>query len=94
MKKKIFCQDKYEAQKLSSLIHPNDKDALITGILNIIENEVIVSLLDKSAHSIILKDSENVDIFADFIQSVLDNEHEITSTKIMGKIVEIEKRRN
>ena len=90
MKVKILCQDKYEAQKLSSLIHPKDsKETFITGILNVIENEVIVSLKDKSAHSVILKNKEHVDFFVDFVQSILEKEHSIVSTKIMDDSVEI-----
>ena len=71
MKINITCDDKYEAQKLASLIFIKDgKETFITGILNIIKNELIISLKDKSAHSILLKDEESVESFADFIQSV------------------------
>ena len=73
MKTDIVCDDEYEAQKLMSLIFiKEDKETYISGILNIIKNEIIISLKDKSAHSILLKDEENVEKFADFIQSVFD----------------------
>ena len=92
MKINISCDDKYEAQKLASLIFIKDaKETYITSILNIVKNEAVISLKDKSAHSIILKDEENVEKFADFIQSVLDKEHKLISTKIQEYIVEIEK---
>ena len=68
MKKKITCEDEYEARKLSSLIYvKQDNEAFITGILEVIENEVIISVKDKSAHSILLKDRFEVESFADFI---------------------------
>ena len=90
MKTSITCDDKYEAQKLMSLIFiKEDKETYITGILNIIKNEMIISLKDKSAHSILLKDEENVEKFADFIQSVLDKEHNLVSTKMIKSIIEI-----
>ena len=90
MKITITCDDKYEAQKLASLIFIKEgKETFITGILNVIKNEVIISLKDKSAHSIMLKDEESVESFADFIQSVLDKEHALVSTKIIENIVEI-----
>jgi hypothetical protein len=46
-------------------------------------------LKDKSAHSVVLKDEENVEKFADFIQSVIDKEHNLVSTKIIKSIIEI-----
>ena len=90
MKVRVSCEDKYEAQKLASLIFIKDaKNTFITSILNIIENELVVSLKDKSAHSILLKDETHVEIFADFIQSVIDKEHRIISTVTLDRDVEI-----
>ena len=92
MKVNITCDDKYEAQKLASLIFIKDgKETYITSILNVIKNEVVISLKDKSAHSIMLKDNSNVEKFADFIQSVVDKEHKLISTKILENQVEIVK---
>ncbi|MGH1521735.1 MAG: hypothetical protein ACRBB2_05110 [Nitrosopumilus sp.] len=90
MKIRIKCEDKYEAQKLASLIFIKEaKETYIKSILNVIKNEVVVSLKDKSAHSIVLKDEENVEKFADFIQSVIENEHKLVSTKIIENEVEM-----
>ena len=86
----IFCRDKYEAQKLASLIFVNEtKETYITEILNVIENEIVLSIKDKSAHSVILKDNNQVLLFADFIQSVIEKKQKITSTKIAENSVEI-----
>lgn len=93
MKVKVICEDKYECQKLSSLISVKDsKETYITKILNIIENEVVVELKDKSAHSVLLKDNEQAEVFVDFIQSVLEGEHKIISTNIFEQDIEMEKR--
>ena len=90
MKISITCDDKYEAQKLASLIFIKDgKETYITGILNVVKNELVISLKDKSAHSILLKDEESVERFADFIQSIIDKEHTLISTEIIENIVEI-----
>ncbi|MDH3855274.1 MAG: hypothetical protein OES27_04035 [Nitrosopumilus sp.] len=92
MKISIICDDKYEAQKLAVLIFIKEgKETYITGILNVVKNELVISLKDKSAHSILLKDEENVEKFADFIQSVIDKEHKLISTKILEHIVELVK---
>ena len=92
MKVKISCEDKYESQKLSSLIFIQDsKETYITNILNVIENEVIVELKDKSAHSVLFKDKIQSEIFSDFIQSVMEKEHKIISTKTIENEIEIVK---
>lgn len=92
MKKKIECIDKYEAQKLASLIYiKNDNEIFINGILEIIENEIVISLKDKSAHSVLFKDRFQAESFADFIQSVVDNANKITETLVLENIVEITK---
>ena len=92
MKVKVSCEDKYECQKLASLIFIKDSnETYITKILNIIENEVVVELKDKSAHSILLKDKHQVEVFADFIQSVLEKEHKIVSTVVFGEEIEMVK---
>ena len=92
MKIRISCDDKYEAQKLSSLLFIKDaNETFITAILNIVDNELVVALKDISAHSILLKDETHVGLFADFIQSVIDKEHKIVSTAIFGQDVEIVK---
>ena len=90
MKIRISCQDKYEAQKLASLIFIKDsQETFITKIINIFDNEIIVSLKDKSAHSITLKDTQHVEIFADFIQSVVEKKHKIIDTATFEDEVEI-----
>jgi hypothetical protein len=92
MKKDIACSDNYEAQKLASLIYiKDDNEIFINGILEIIENEIIVSLKDKSAHSVLFKDKLQAASFADFIQSVIDNVNKITEIKVLENVVEITK---
>ena len=88
----IHCRDKYEAQKLANLIFVNDtKETYIAEILNVVENEIILSIKDKSAHSVILKDNNQALLFTDFIQSVIEKKHKITDTKIVENSVEIVK---
>ena len=88
----IFCQDKYEAQKLAGLIFVKESmETYITEILNVIENEIVLSVKDKSAHSVILKDDNQVINFVDFIQSVVEKKHKITDTQIIDNVVKITK---
>ena len=90
MKIQISCIDKYEAQKLGSLIFlKENEDTFISKILDVFENELVVSLKDKSAHSLVLKDNKQVEAFADFIQSVIEKKHSIVDVKIVEEKVEI-----
>ena len=90
MKRKIKCLDKNEAEKLASMIFIKEgKETYITEILNIIDNEIVVKLRDKSAHSILLKDNSQVESFADFIQSVFEKQHKIVDALISEDEVEI-----
>ena len=92
MKTSIACDSKYEALKFASLIFVKDgKETYITSILNVIENELVISLKDKAAHSIVLQDKVNVEKFADFIQSVIDKEHKLVSIEILEHNIEIVK---
>jgi len=88
----ILCQDKYEAQKLANLIFVNDtKETYVTEILNVVENEVVLSIKDKSAHSVILVDNNQVLLFTDFIQSVIEKKQKIVQTETVGSSVMIVK---
>ncbi|WP_299291191.1 hypothetical protein [Nitrosopumilus sp.] len=84
----VCCLDKYEAQKMSSMIFQNkDRQVFIKDILSVYENEVVVSLLDRSAHCIMLRDVTQTEKFADFIQQVVECNQKITDVKIVGDTV-------
>ena len=88
----ILCRDKYEAQKLANLIFVNDtKETYVTEILNVVENEVVLSIKDKSAHSVVLEDNDQALLFTDFIQSVIEKKQKIVQTEIVGSSVMIVK---
>ncbi len=87
---RISCRDKYEVQKLASLLSIKDnKETLITEILNVVDTEVVVNLKDKSAQSIIFKSIQDVELFTDFIQSVLEKKHKIVEATISNEEIEI-----
>jgi len=57
--------------------------------LDVIENEVILSVKDKSAHSVVFKDNNQVSIFTDFVQSVLEKKQKIKDVIIMENTLKI-----
>ena len=64
-------------------------ETFITEILNVFDNEVVFSIKDKSAHSVLLRDKNQVESFIDFIQSVVEKEHRISDTATDDNIVRI-----
>ena len=91
-KTQIICIDKNETQKLASMIFINTgNNIFIKKILNVYDNEVVVSLRDKSAHSIILKDNIQAEKFVDFMQSVVEFRYKIIKVTIFHDTLEITK---
>ena len=77
----IVAEDKYEAQKLASLIFVKEgNETFITEIIDVFGTEIVISIKDKSAHSVVLKDKEQVVKFTDFMQSVIEKKSKIVGT--------------
>ena len=77
----IVAEDKYEAQKLASLIFVKEgNETFITEIIDVFGTEIVISIKDKSAHSVVLKDKDEVVKFTDFMQSVIEKKSKIVGT--------------
>ena len=91
-KVEIVTQDKYEALKLASLIFVKEgNETFITEIIDVFETEIVISIKDKSVHSIVLKDKDQVVKFTDFMQSIIEKKGKITDTLTNEDLVEITK---
>ena len=91
-KVEVVAQDKYEALKLASLIFVKEgNETFITEIIDVFETEIVISIKDKSVHSIVLKDKEQVVKFTDFMQSIIEKKGKITDTLTNEDLVEITK---
>tara|TARA_B110001454_G_scaffold86128_1_gene82682 strand:+ start:183 stop:476 length:294 start_codon:yes stop_codon:yes gene_type:complete len=91
-KVEIVTQDKYEALKLASLIFVKEgNETFITGIIDVFETEIVISIKDKSVHSIVLKDKDQVIKFTDFMQSIIEKKEKIVDTLTNEDHVEITK---
>ena len=88
----IVAEDKYEAQKLASLIFVKEgNETFITEIIDVFETEIVIAIKDKSVHSIVLKDKEQVAKFTDFMQSIIEKKSNIIGTSTNEELVEIVK---
>ena len=91
-KVQIVTEDKYEAQKLASLIFVKEgNETFITEIIDVFETEIVIAIKDKSVHSIVLKDKEQVAKFTDFMQSIIEKKSNIIGTSPNEELVEIVK---
>ena len=52
---------------------------------------MVVSLKDKSAHSLVMYDRQEAEALAGYMQSVLDGVHRITAADVSGDIIQISK---
>ncbi|MDD9843762.1 MAG: hypothetical protein OXU85_07755 [Thaumarchaeota archaeon] len=93
MMETVRCRDAYEAQKLAGFARSEaGAPAPLAEVLDVIGEECVVALRDSSAHSVILADGENAALLADFVQSVHEGAHAITSAMAHGDAVTLEKR--
>ena len=89
-KVEIVAGDKYEAQKLASLIFVKEgNETYITEIIDVFDTEIVIGIKDKSVHSVVLKDKTQVDKFTDFMQSIFEKRDNIVDTSTKEDVVDI-----
>jgi hypothetical protein len=67
------------------------RQTYIDAVLDIIGNEVVVSLKDKSAHSIVMYDGMEAEKLAAYLQSILEGAHGVDVAEAAGDTVYMEK---
>ena len=92
MKRQRFeCEDGYEAEKLASLLSiQKDGTVWLAGIANVIGNEVVIQLKDKSSHAILLKGKPDAENLRKFLSDVVASKVTIHSSHSSGEVVEID----
>lgn len=76
----IICFDKYEKEKLMGLFSiQKDDSVFVMDVENLIENEIIIKLKDKSCHSIMLNDKNNAYSLFLLIKDIKDGKRRFIS---------------
>ena len=89
-KVEIVAGDKYEAQKLASLIFVKEgNETFITKIIDVFDTEIVIGIKDKSVHSVVVRDKAQVDKFTDFMQSIFEKRDNIVDTSTKEDVVDI-----
>lgn len=87
---KFECDDRYEAEKLSSLVSiQKDGTVWFTGVAAVVNTEIVIKLKDKSCHAIVLKDRENVKRLVSLLDDVANGNIHIHSSNFSGSLAEI-----
>jgi hypothetical protein len=76
----ILCFDLYEKEKLTSLFSIQKDDSIfVMDVENLIDNEIIIKLKDKSCHSITLKNKDNANSLFILIKEIKDGKRRFVS---------------
>jgi hypothetical protein len=87
---KFECDDRYEAEKLASLVSVQKDDTVyVDGVAAVIGNEIVIKLKDKSSHAVLMKDKENVGRLQSLLLNVAKGKLKIQSSDFSGSIAEI-----
>jgi NADP-dependent 3-hydroxy acid dehydrogenase YdfG len=87
---KFQCDDRYEAEKLASLVSVQKDDTVyVDGVSAVIGNEIVIKLKDKSSHAVLLKDRENVDRLKSLLTDVVKGKIKIRASDFSGSVAEI-----
>ena len=87
---KFQCDDRYEAEKLASLVSIQKDDTVyVDGVAVVIGNEIVIKLKDKSSHAVLLKDKENANRLQSLLLDVVKGKLKVRSSDFSGSTVEI-----
>ena len=87
----ICCLDKYEKEKLISLFSiQKDDSVFVMDVENLIDNELIIKLKDKSCHSITLKNKENANSLFMLIKELKNGKSRFISIENLNSQNEIQ----
>ena len=84
------CEDKYEAEKLAGLTGlQKDHHNFILDISDVIENEVVVVLKDRTSHCVLMKDNNNAERLNRLLSDVLQGKKTVSQSSYRDHITEI-----
>lgn len=87
---KFECDDKYEAEKLAGFLSiEEDNNIFLYGLANIVQNEVVIILKDRSSHSIMMKDRATAFRLKSLIEEVLLQKKRILGSNFKDYVTEI-----
>ena len=87
----IICLDEYEKEKLTGLFSlQKDESIFVMDVENLIDNEIIIKLKDKSCHSIMLKNKDNANSLFLLIKDINNGKRRFVSLENLNSNDEIQ----
>jgi hypothetical protein len=84
------CEDKYEAEKLAGLTGlQKDRCTYIRDISDVIENEVVVVLKDRTSHCVLMKDKDNAERLNRLLSDILQGKKTVSQSSCCDRVTEI-----
>jgi len=84
------CEDKYEAEKLASLTgSAKDQSTYIRDILDVIENEIVVILKDRTCHCVLMKDNDTAKRLNRLLSDLVQGKKIISQSRYHDCTIEI-----
>ena len=84
------CEDRYEAEKLASLMSvQKDNTVWVSRVEAVIGNEIVIQLKDRSSHAVLLKDEQTVMRLKSFLTDLLGGQIKIQSSIYLGCVARI-----
>ena len=87
---KFECDDRYEAEKLASLMSvQKDNTVWVSGVVAVAGNEIVIQLKDLSSHAVMLKDEETVVRLRSLVIDVIKGKIKIHSSDFVESVTGI-----
>ena len=87
---KFQCDDRYEAEKLASLMSvQKDNTVWVSNVEAVVGNEIVIQLKDRSSHAVLLKDEQTVVRLKLFMTDLMKGKIKIHSSECLGSVTEI-----
>jgi hypothetical protein len=87
---KFECDDRYEAEKLASLMSvQKDNTVWVSGVVAVVGNEIVIQLKDLSSHTVMLKDEETVLRLRSLVIDVIKGKIKIHSSDFVESVTGI-----
>jgi hypothetical protein len=87
---KFECDDRYEAEKLASLMSvQKDNTVWVSGVVAVVGNEIVIQLKDLSSHTVMLRDEETVLRLSSLVIDVIKGKIKIHSSDFVESVTGI-----
>ena len=86
----IECEDSYESEKLAAFLANQKENSNLIKSTKSRDNELIVTLIDKSSHCVVMKNRASVSNVTRIINRIIDGKAKLFVIKTEGSLLHVE----